>query len=96
MTDAEMRPPPSRPDATPMSNSDFRRYLDTPRGDRPGARQPKPRPDADQDGAQASKKASRARKYKPQQQETVEAEGPGYRWEQACNDACSSQAYSLA
>ena len=78
MTDAAMRPPPSRPDATPMSNSDFRQFMDTPRGGRPSGKQSKQ--SVDPDSAQASKKASRARKYKPQQQETEEAEGPGYRY----------------
>lgn len=29
----ELLPPPRRPDATPLSNSDFRQFLDTPRRD---------------------------------------------------------------
>ena len=35
MEDA-LLPPPRRPEATPLSNADFRRFLDTPRRDVPG------------------------------------------------------------
>ena len=33
MDDEALLPPPRRPDATPLSNSDFRKFLDTPRRD---------------------------------------------------------------
>ena len=74
MEDEVLLPPPRRPEATPLSNSDFRKFLDTPRRDAPAPSlgQQQRQNNADAAGqAQKTKKPYRPRR-KPEAEEKAD------------------------